>query len=144
MTVGPRNAATEAVEAILPRWRARESVLAEWHTWFTEGFVREDRRGLLAAPTVDAAQYLEHHLAWFTMGQPRFELEWLAVRGDRLALARVNVVIDDGFASQMLIVDRHNEDVTRSDKMVLFDVGDLDGAFAELDALHAEIEAAGT
>ena len=144
MSVEPRNAATQAFDAILPRWSDRESVLAEWHTWFAEDFVREDRRRLVAAPTVDAAQFLDHHLTWFDMGQPRFELESLAVRGERLSLTRVNVVLDDAFAAQMLGVARFSSDVTKIERMVLFDVDDVDSAAAELDAMHAEIESSRT
>jgi hypothetical protein len=141
MSSEPRNAATEAFDAILPRWSDRDSVVADWHEWFADGFTREDRRRLIAAPPVDAAEYLDHHLTWFEMsaGQPSFEVQWIAVRGDRLGLSRVRVRFDDGFAAEMLSVGRCNPDATLIERMVLFDPDDVDAALAELDRLHSEI-----
>jgi hypothetical protein len=59
-----------------------------------------------------------------------------------VTLSRWSLAVDDGFASQMLIVCRYSSDMTNFEKTATVDVDDLEGASAELEAMHAEVEAA--
>lgn len=74
-------------------------------------------------------------------GAPTFGLvEILAVRGDRLVLGRGTVRYDE-IATEMLSLCQWDTTVSKAERLVQFDLDDLDAALYELDRLHAEIEA---
>jgi ketosteroid isomerase-like protein len=107
-------------------------------------FRQIDRRGLVQLD-LDRDQHLE----WLRVGLERpswrSESEVLATRGDRLALGRVRSVESDQSVgpseNEWLALVELNERGQRS-AIVMFDPGDLDAAYAELDARYDAGEAA--
>jgi hypothetical protein len=120
-----------------------DSELLRFRSRFADDFVREDRRRLIAVPDSDRDDWFESILAYWDLGKgaPSFRVaEVLAVRGERLVLLRARVEYEDGSATGMLIVCGLSADM-RVRHAVMFDIDDLDAAFAELDRLHEEIGA---
>lgn len=144
MGTEPRTAAVDAVAEFLMMLEDHERSLSEWNRWFTDEFVREDRRDLIAMPTADAPTFQQQHLAWFEMGDENvnFELaEVVAVFGERLALTRTRIGYSSGFPVELLSVSQWNEKIDRVQKIVQFDGDDLDGALQELNRLRLALEA---
>jgi hypothetical protein len=110
---------------------------------FTDDYVREDRRKLVGISSSGAREMLENALLWFDLGdgKPILTVEVVAVRGDRLVLARLHVGYRDGDATGVLSVTQFDEAVEKTQRAVRFDPDDLDAALAELDKLHTELEA---
>ena len=139
----PRNAASIATEAFLLIWGDRERVLNEARGWFTDGFVREDHRRVIAMPDADVSAYLEQHLVWFEIGDvaPTFEMmETIAVRGERLASGRMRVRYGPETETEMLYLVQWDEAVRHAERLLIFDDDDVLAAVGELDRLHREIE----
>lgn len=82
-------------------------------------------------------------LLWFDLsdGKPILTVEVVAVRGDRLVLARMCIGYRDGDGTGVLSITQFDETVEKTQSAVRFDLDDLDAALAEIDKLHAEIEA---
>lgn len=143
----PRNLASDRIRGTFPMMnRLRDmddSELLRFRSRFADDFVREDRRRLIGVPDSDRDDWFESILAYWDLGKgaPSFRVaEVLAVRGDRLVLFRSHVGYEDGSAIEQLIVYGLSADM-RVRHAVMFDVDNLDAAFAELDRLHAEIGA---
>jgi hypothetical protein len=120
-----------------------DSELLRFRSRFTDDFVREDRRRLIAVPDSDRNDWFDSISAYWDLGKgaPSFTVaEVLAVRGERLVLFRARVEYVDGSETEILIVYGLSADM-RGQRAVMFDVENLDAAFAELDRLHAEIGA---
>jgi len=144
MGTEPRNGAVNAVVEFLTMLEDHERSLNEWYRWFADGFVREDRRPLIAMPTADAATFHQQHLAWFEMGDENLSFEMtevVAMFGERLALTRTRIGYSSGFPVEMLSVTQWTEETDRLHKIVQFDGDDVDGALQELDRLRLALEA---
>lgn len=139
MGAEPSNGAVDSVVEFLAMLEDHERSLNEWYRWFGDGFVREDRRRLIAMPTADAATFHEQHLAWFEMDDENLSFsmtEVVAVFGQRLAVTRTQVGTSAGFPVEMLSVSQWTEDAGQLQKIVQFDGDDVDGAVRELDRLR--------
>jgi hypothetical protein len=143
----PRNAASDRMRAVFPLFSRLgdmdESELRQWKSGMADDFVRVDRRRVVAVPDSDRDDWFESMQAYWNLGKgtPSFQVaEVIAVRGERLVLFRSRIEYADGTATEMLIVNALADDM-RPQRSVMFDVDDLEGAFVELDRLHAEIEA---
>ena len=111
---------------------------------FTDDFVYEDRRRGPIFPNAGAESFLQAlETAWDTgAGRPRLTVhKILAVRGDRLAACRLEVDYGNGLTCESIQVIELDATVTLVQRVVDFDVDDVDGAIAELDRLHSEADA---
>ncbi len=134
------NTATQ--NRFLRAWVARdwEAVVA----CHAPGLRYEDRRSLMRLD-LDRDEYLAFIRPLFDMQVSRLSQEWLATRGDRLALTRLRWEGSDGALgpseTESLTVAEVDE---RGDRIALvrFDADALDAAYAELDRRYAEGEAA--
>lgn len=121
---------------------AVEAALLRVEENYSTDFIREDQRKLVGIELSGARDMLKNSLLWFELGdgKPILTVEVVAVRGDRLVLARFRVGYREGFETGVLSVTQFDEAVEKQQKMVRFDLDDLDAALAELDRLHAEVE----
>lgn len=136
-----------------PAVRAGERVMAviereawdEFETMFVpEGFI-ESRRKIVGFPPNETTvgEVMHHTRQDLESGAMRVERVVTAVRGTRLALARVYVGTPGGGPGapadellQLYAID----DEGRIALQIWFDADDMDAAIAELDALHARFE----
>ena len=80
-------------------------------------------------------------------GEMRFDYVFIAVRGERLALSRMNIGTADtspGAPHDEFLQLYGIDDEGRVALQIWFDLEDMDAAIAELDALHARFEEEGT
>jgi hypothetical protein len=105
----------------------------------TDDFTFEDRRRGLSFPDADADSFPKVVVSmWQTgaPGQPQFEPETLAVRGDRFAAVAVRTVYGNGMVLETINVIGLDTTLRLRQHQVNFDRDDVDGAIAELDRLH--------
>jgi hypothetical protein len=144
MSEEPSNAASENFRRTI-RWL--DETLpppSEIRATLTDDFVGEDRRRGPTAPIMDAASFSEVIGAFrdVNAGRPRFILdEVVAARGERLAACRAGVDYGNGFMTESIQVLELDATLTLVQRVVTFDVDELDGAIAELDRLHDEAAA---
>ena len=107
----------------------------------------ESRRKIVGFPRMDvpAGQWPEDMRRYLETGMVRYRHSALAVRGERLALIRLEIGTADLSSGapqdemlQVVGIDKEG----RIALQVKFDVEDIDAAFAELDAAYARIERA--
>ncbi len=138
----PCNAATKAAEEMVALGLKNRNP-AEALTMVAEDFVQQDHRKLVGSNSeIGKAEYAQ--VADFFLGEAALESreqEVLAVRGDHLMLARIVDRYGDGSVREFLGVSYFAGDPLQERLAVMFDPDDLDAATAELDRLHAEIEA---
>ena len=116
--------------------------LDEAERLFAEGYVRTDRRSGVAAPDAHGGRdFVEAYRGFFDVGFDVLTNEYLAVRGDRLHLARVRVRTGDGRELVFLHVAEFDES-GRAIAGVNFDEDDLIAAIEELDARYLRGEGA--
>jgi hypothetical protein len=112
---------------------------------FSEDFVCEDRKaGGVSFGSMDASEYLAAVRSNWDVGRrsPRFDLHRvIAVRGERLAAIHECLDMDDGALVHGITVSQLNDSLTQWQRIIWFDPEDVGAAIAELDRLHAEIEA---
>ena len=104
----------------------------------TDDFTYEDRRSGPSFPDADAESFPRTVLSmWQTgaPGQPRFEPETLAVRGERFAAVAVRTVYGNGMVLETINVIGLDATLSLRQRQVNFDRDDVDGAIAELDRL---------
>jgi hypothetical protein len=108
--------------------------------WFTDDYVHEDRRRAPSFPDDDADSWLRTlATVWETgAGRPRFQVEILAVRGDRFAAARLQIDYGNGMLFESIHVVALDATLSLGQRAVEFDIDDVDGAIAELDRLHSQ------
>jgi class 3 adenylate cyclase/tetratricopeptide (TPR) repeat protein len=136
------NAATRTMDSVVEAWKARD-----WEGYaarLAPGFRCFDRRKLMHVE-LDRSQYLDSYRLFFDMRSSLVRNEVVATRGQRLAIARIGWEGADDLVGpsdlewlQLIEVD----DAGRRVAIVNFDVGDVDGAYAELDERYAAGEAA--
>jgi hypothetical protein len=118
--------------------------LDEILAWYTDDFVRQDRRRLIGAPEVDAAGFVGQILSWFEIedGRPVFSpVAIIAVAGERCAALQMRIGFVGDRGVEMIHVVVFDELIQRQQRVVSFDVDDHDSAVGELLRLHAEYEA---
>lgn len=64
----------------------------------------------------------------------------IAVRDQRIAATVLVIDYGDGMFTDMIACLRFDAQLRRLQRRVLFDLDDRDGAIAELDRMHAEID----
>ena len=143
--IEPSNEASEAAYTNMRLLNDRDFMLRDGLSLCTEDFVRYDRRRMTAQPPADRHGWLGAMLAFEELagGQwPSFELtETVAVRGRRLAANRWTMTLGESGELEFIVVTRCDEAVNKMEVIYFFDPDGLDKALAELDRLHAEIEA---
>ncbi len=135
------NAATRCMARFRRAWEARDWAVA---SMYTRDFRLVDRRTIVQLDA-DREQHLRGLRPMFDMESSRFTLEPIATRDDRLALARArfesasrSVGPSESEWLQIVAVDDRGDCAA----MAMFDAGDLEAAYAELDRRHAAGEAA--
>jgi hypothetical protein len=142
----PRNAASDLVRAMYSSMERSggpdEAELVSTFGGMAPDFIEEDRRFLVAGPEAHRRNWVELFRSFWDLGKgaPRIDVGVLAVRGDRSVLYRPRVGYDDGSATEMLIALAFDSDM-RPRRSVIFDSDEQDAARAELDRLHADVEA---
>ena len=135
------NAATRCMVRFQRAWEARDWAVASIHA---PDFRLVDRRTIVQLD-VDREQHLRGLRSMFDVESSRFTLEPIATRDDRLALARARFEsagrsVGPAKSEWLQIVGV--DDCGDCSAMVVFDAGDLDAAYGELDRRHAAGEAA--
>ena len=140
----PKNAASERVRRICGYLSKCESPPSDVRASVTDDFVLEDRRRGPTFPTTDADSFPKYIAStWDTgAGQPRFTVHRvLAVRGDRLAVCWLEADYGNGWTWESIEVMELDTTLTLIQRMVDFDVDDVDAAIAELDRLQSQADA---
>jgi len=148
LTAAPRksprfeNAATRWQDQFEAARKIRD--LEHLATLYAAGYQQLDRRTLVHLE-LDRGQALESIRHFFEYDSIRYSWELLATRGDRLALGRGFTEMSDDSSGPseiewLTIVEV--DEAGRRVAGVLFDPGDLDAAYAELDERYAAGEAA--
>ena len=145
MSDEPSNAASESLRYAFDFFTERgcpSEKLAR--AGLTDDFTYEDRRSGPSFPDADAETYSKIVLSvWQTGadGQPRWETETLAVRGERFAGVAVRVDYGNGMTFDAIQVIGLDAALSLLQRVVDFDRDDVDGAIAELDRMHGQSEA---
>ena len=108
-------------------------------TWLADDFVYEDRRRGPSFPNADAESYPKLlGTAWETgVGQPRLQHEILGVRGERFAAAVVTLDYGNGMLFESIHLLALDAALRLVQRVVDFDVDDVEGANVELDRLYS-------
>jgi hypothetical protein len=142
---GPSNAASEFFRNLgaLLSGRASPPSEAEVRAALTDDFTYEDRRTGVTFPDCDAESAPKLHVSnWQTgAGEPRWESNPLAVRGERFAALAVRVDYGNGMLGDSVQVVGLDVTLSLVQRLVDFDIEDVDGATAELDRLHSQADA---
>jgi hypothetical protein len=132
----PNRAAGRVYEQA-ERWHRPEYLESDASDDLAGDFVREDRRRLVGVPGfADASEYIEQQKLWSELGHGPHTLhidEVIGHRDDRWVGVRLRIAYEDGFAIEVLAVFQFDEAVERTERMVVFDPDDVEGALAELD-----------
>ncbi len=135
------NAAVRAVERFTERWRARD-----WDgamTTFAPTPWLDDRRRLIRLQ-LSGDEYFGHLRLLFATKWTLWQTDMLATRGERLALFRIKTKGDahgvETAADFLWIVELDAQG--RREGLVIFDVDEIEAAYAELDARYLAGEAA--
>jgi hypothetical protein len=109
----------------------------------TDDAVYSDRRSGPTFPDADAESMpMVIRSSWETgTGQPRFEHQVVAVRGDRFAALVIQTDYGNGFLRESIIVVGLDATLSKLQRHVDFDIDDVDGAIAELDQVHSQADA---
>lgn len=141
----PRNAASDINRRWAELLNDRDFVVREGLSLATPGYVREDRRRVTAQPAVTGAQaWLDglFELERLAGEWPRYECrKILAVRGDRLCVAHWVLGFGEFAEMEFVLVGRLDAACERPEYGCFFDPEDVDAAMAELERLHAELDA---
>jgi hypothetical protein len=141
----PSNAASDFLRIVLAGFTERGSPPEKVvRAGLADDFVHEDRRRGPTFPDGGAESYTKVILSlWQTgaPGQPRWEHETLAVRGERFAAVAVQTVYGNGMRNEALQVIGFDATLSQFQLIVDFDIHDVEGAIAELDRLHRQAEA---
>jgi class 3 adenylate cyclase len=131
----PENRAVRATRDMSARMRAGDwDDIAE--LWEADAVFEDRRRGVGHVLVGRDAMQQQMHVVRDISGLG-LEFVPVATRGETLVLSRVRALLGDGFETELLAVDAVTDE-GRAVRQVLFDVDDLEAAYAELDRLHAE------
>jgi hypothetical protein len=140
----PSNAASERVRSVYASFAEAGCPPEELtRAGLTDDFVYEDRRSGPSFPHADAESFPKLvSTMWQTgAGQPRFEVETLAVRGERFAALAVQLDYGTGMLSESIFVIGLDATLSLAHRAFDFDRDNVDGAIAELDRLHRQADA---
>jgi hypothetical protein len=141
----PSNAASEFHRNALARFNERGSPPEGFvRAGLTDDFAFEDRRSGPSFPDADAEAMPKVVASmWQTGadGQPRWERETLAVRGERFAAVAVQTDFGNGMLLETINVIGLDATLSLVQRQVQFDRDDVDGAIAELDHLQSQADA---
>ena len=109
----------------------------------TDDFTYEDRGRGPNFPPADAETFPKYvNTYWETgVGQPRFEYEILAVRGERCSAGILRVDFGNGMLRESIVVQALDATLRLVQRAVDLDIDDVDGAIAELDRMHRQADA---
>jgi hypothetical protein len=143
VSVEPSNAASDLLREAFVVFAEGPPSEKALRAGFTDDFAYEDRRSGPSFPDGDAASAPKFVLSmWQTgAGQPRWEVETLAVRGERFAALAVQTDYGNGMLVEAIEVFGLDATLRRLHRQVSFERDDIDGAIAELDRLHREADA---
>jgi ketosteroid isomerase-like protein/nuclear transport factor 2 (NTF2) superfamily protein len=136
------NTVTRSLDRMAEAWNA-----GDWDrvaAFYTSDFRLIDHRTLIHLE-VDRDQYLQGVRLTWDMRASRLTSEVFATRGDRLALLRTRHEVTDvdvGPSEREYLGITEVDDRGNHVAMVLFDAGNVDAAYAELDERYAAGEAA--
>ena len=136
------NAASRAVERVERRWNLRDwdGLVAQMAT----GFRMDDRRALVGV-SLSGQDFLLNLRMMFAMTASRWQLEQIATRGERLALFRSRLSGEAREGGPVAFEHLSLVEVDAAERyasLVVFDLGDLDAAYAELERRFAAGEGA--
>jgi ketosteroid isomerase-like protein len=135
------NATTRAMQRVIDLCHERR--FDDMRTLLADEFVRDDHRHGVAAPTADGPdEFVRAYAAWFDVGFDHLGLEPLAVRGERVALARLEWTSDDGRVVRFLGLYETDDD-GRFVRGAHFEEDDLITASAELEAAYTRLQELG-
>jgi hypothetical protein len=141
----PSNAASEILCNAFAFLTEHGSPSEKWvRAGLTDDFAFVDRRSGPRFPDADAESFPKYVLStWQTgaAGQPRFEGETLAVRGERFAAVEVKTDYGNGMLTESIHVLGLDATLRLRQRQVHFDRDDVDGAIAELDRLYSQADA---
>lgn len=104
-----------------------------------ESLVRHDRRGLGAPSANGRDEWMDQYRRGVdSLNQTGWSVETIETRGDRLALVRSRVALDEDYVIERLHIVELNQEGLIS-LMVYFDVDDEAAAGAELDRRWSDI-----
>lgn len=142
MSDEPSNAASEFYRRVCAFLSDREVGPPEEvvRAGLTDDFAFENRRSGVRFPSGDAESSSKIVLSnWQTgAGKPRWELKTLAVRGERFAAVAIQQDYGNGMLSDGIMVIGLDANLRLLQRVVDFDIDDVDRAIAELDHLQAE------
>ena len=139
----PSNAVSEAVlfmVAVFAEGAPPEDVL---RAALSDDFAYEDRRRGWTFPDADAESYPKVLLSiWQTgaAGQPRWDLEILAVRGERFAAIVLQIDYGNRMVTESIHVFGLDATLSLVQRDIDFDLDDVNGAVAEMDRLYRQSE----
>jgi hypothetical protein len=138
------NATVRFCEGGYRAWNTLESPTSLGTDTFTDDFVYEDRRvGAFNFGRLNATEFMSaFKAAWEAgAGRPRFSVEQVvAVRGERLAVIVDRTDFGNDMQVELIGVNQLDRSLRRLQRVVTFDLDDVDAAIAELDRLHAQID----
>lgn len=115
----------------------------EARRFYDDSFVREDRRRMVAFTHQSAEEFPDHGSYWFDTGHgpPTWEVvNVLAVAGTRCAAHHIGLSFETDVSVDLINVIRFDERLDRIERIVSFELDDVDSAIAELHRLQSEIE----
>ena len=106
-------------------------------------FAYEDRRRGPSFPPLGTESFSKFvETIWETgAGRPRFDDEILAVRGERYVAGMVRLDFGNGWLRESILVMALDVTLGLVQRVVEFDLDDVDGAMAELDRLPSRADA---
>jgi hypothetical protein len=139
----PSNAASEFLRNVFVSLTEGPPSEKWLRAGLTDDFALEDRRSGPSFPDIDAESLPKYVLSmWQTgAGQPRWEGETLAVRGERFAAVAVRVDYGNGMLRDDVHVIGLDATLSKMQRQVDFDIDDVDGATAELDRMQSQAAA---
>ena len=143
MSDEPSNAASKGLHAAYAIFAIGRPTEEFVRASLTDDFTYQDRRSGPTFADADAESfptYVESYWLTGASGPPRFELETLAVRGERFAAVAVHVDYD-GLLLETISVVGLDATLGLLQREFDFDIDDVDGAIAELDRLHQQADA---
>ena len=107
-----------------------------------DDFGYEDRRRGPSFPPLGTESFSKFvETIWETgAGRPRFDDEILAVRGERYVAGTIRLDFGNGWLRESVIVLALDVTLSLVQRVVEFDLDDVDGAMAELDRLHSRAD----
>lgn len=138
----PSNAASDRARRDLPQWRDLEFIATQGRAALDDDFVHEDRRPLVALPTMGPDEYVSQALGVFEVYDYNMWVDSIvAVRGERLVLFIRSIAQDDWEPVQSFAIAQYDADINLVERWIRFDIEQREEALTALDELHRSLEA---